>query len=110
MLHRIAKGMKDGALGLALKAYLNDRLKDYGDVLDCDVDTARGRISVRAHLRGDRDPITATVERYELVREGELVYATLQSFSSSRQWLTLLLSKLFTGKRYKLPNAVASLL
>lgn len=110
MLQRFAKGMKDGALGIALKAFLNERLKEYGDVLDCEVDTGRGRISIRAHLRGDRDPITATVERYELVTEGESVFATLQTFSSSRPWLTLLLGKLFTGKRYKLPNAVAGLL
>ncbi|MGQ0620664.1 MAG: hypothetical protein ACT4QA_12220 [Panacagrimonas sp.] len=110
MLQRFAKGMKNGALGLALRAFLNDRLSAYGEVLECDVDTDRGRISVRAHLKGERDPLTATVERYELVREGDTVHAILQSFSSSRPWLTLLLGKLFTGKRYKLPGAVAKLL
>lgn len=110
MLGRIAKGMKDGALGLALKAYLNDRLSDYGEVLDCSVDTTKSRISVRALLKGERDPINVAVERYELTREGERVYATLHAFSSSRPWITMLVSKVFTGKRYKLPSAVGGLL
>lgn len=110
MLRKLAMGMKDGAMGMALRAYLNDRLSHYGEVLDCSVDTRRGRISVRAMLKGEKEAINAAVERYDLVREGDNVYAILRSFSSSRPWLTLLLGKLFTDKRYKLPSAVANLL
>ncbi|HKY93198.1 MAG TPA: hypothetical protein VJM11_19255 [Nevskiaceae bacterium] len=110
MLGAIAKGMKDGALGLAIKAYVNDRLHDYGDVKDCSVDTKRGRIEIKALLKGDKEPIVAAVEKYELVREGGDVYAVLRTFSSMKPWLTLLLTKLFTNKRYKLPGAVGNLL
>ena len=110
MFAKFAKGMKDGALGIALKHYINDKLSEFGEVLDCSVDTSRARISLRALLKGEKDPINASVEKYELTREGDAVYATLRSFSSSRPWLTLLLGKLFTGKRYKLPSAVGNLL
>ena len=110
MLRKLALEMKDGAMGMALRAYLNDRLSNYGEVLDCSVDTRRGRISVRAMLKGEKEAINAAVERYELVREGDNVHAILRTFSSSRPWLTLLLGKLFTNKRYKLPSAVANLL
>lgn len=110
MLGRIAKGMKDGAMGIALKHYINDKLGEYGEVLDCNVDSEHARISIRALLKGDREPTNASIERYELSREGEAVYATLRTFSSSRAWLTLLLGKLFEGKRYKLPSAVGRLL
>lgn len=110
MLERLAKGMKDVGLAIALKAFLNDRLRDFGEVLDCEIDTGRSRISVRTLLKGERDPLTVSVERYELAMEGEQLYATLRSFSSSRPWVSLLLSKVMTGKRYKLPGAVARLL
>jgi hypothetical protein len=114
MLGKIAKSMKDGALGIALKAYVNDRLGEYGEVLACNVDTGKSRIAARVLLKGDKEPITAAVEKYELSTEGEgeaqVLYATLRKFSSSRPWLTLLLTKLFTDKRYKLPNAVRNLL
>lgn len=110
MFQRLAKGMKDGALAIALRAFLNERLKEFGEVLECDVDTGRSRISVRALLKGERDPLTVAVERYELTTEDEQLYATLRSFSSSRPWVSLLLTKVLTGRRYKLPGAVARLL
>ena len=55
MLGKLAKSMKDGALGIALKAYVNDRLGDYGDVLECSVDTSKGRISARVLLKGETE-------------------------------------------------------
>lgn len=110
MLGKIARGMKDGALGVAIKAYLNDQLSEFGEVQECKVDTRRSRIEIRALLKGEKEPVKAAVEQYELSEDGERLYATLRSFSSSRPWLTLLLQKLFTGKRYKLPSAVGKLL
>lgn len=102
--------MKDGALGLALKKFVNERLDAYGEVRDVKVDTKANRITVHALLRGERELVTAAVERYELERHGDEVYIVLHSFSTSREWLTLLLGKLLSGKRYKIPAAVAALL
>jgi len=102
--------MKDSALGMALKKFVNERLGEYGEVRDIKVDTKANKITLHAMLRGERELVTASVERYELDREGDDVYIVLRSFSTSRQWLTLLLSKLMTGKRYKVPGAVAALL
>ncbi|GAC1623230.1 MAG: hypothetical protein NVS9B10_08080 [Nevskia sp.] len=110
MLRSMARGVKDGALALSLKALVNDRFRDYGEVVDCSISTADNRLTVRALLKGEREPVTATVERYEIESEGEDRYIKLQQFTSSRAWLTLLLNKLFGGKRYKLPPTVARLL
>ncbi|MDR3414988.1 MAG: hypothetical protein P4L83_02280 [Nevskia sp.] len=110
MLKTLARGVKDGAMAMALKAYVNDRLSAYGEVTDCSVDTEASRLTVKAMLKGERDSVTATIERYEMEREGEDCYIVLKQFSSSRAWLTLLLTKLFAGKRYKLPGAVSALL
>lgn len=110
MLGGLLRGAKDGALGLSIKALVNDKFSDFGQVQDCSIDTAKNRIVLKALLKGETQPITAVVERYELQREGEDGYIVLKGFSSSREWLGLLLGKLFTGKRYKLPSAVTSLL
>jgi len=106
----IARGMKDGALAVALKAYVNDKLGAYGEIIDCDLDTKNSRVTIKAMLKGERETVTATIERYELEREGADRYIVLRSFTSSRAWLTLLLKQLFTNKRYKLPGAVSNLL
>jgi hypothetical protein len=110
MLMNMARGVKDGALAMALKAYVNDRLGAYGEVTDCSIDTRAGKLTVKALLKGERDKVTATIERYALEAEGADRYIVLQKFSTSRDWLTLLLTKFFTGKRYKLPAAVSALL
>ncbi|HSW13845.1 MAG TPA: hypothetical protein VLI06_13460 [Solimonas sp.] len=102
--------MKDAALGMALRAFINERLSDYGEIQDLKVDTGASRLKMHALLRGEQHPVSVTVERYELEREGDEVYVVLRQLSSSREWLTLLLRKLFTGKRYKIPAAAAALL
>ncbi len=110
MLGRMAKSMKDGAIAVGLRAYVNDKFSEYGEVLECQVDTDKSRLTVVARLKGERDTVSATIERYELQREGDKVYIQLQRFTSSRAWLTLLLNKLFSGKRYPLPSSMGSLL
>jgi hypothetical protein len=102
--------MKDSALAMSAKAYLNDRFSEYGEVLDCAIDTRAARLSITALLTGEREPITATVERYALDTEGDERYIVLHDFSSSRQWIGSLLTRLFSGKRYKIPSAVSKLL
>ena len=110
MLKGLARGMKDGALAVSLKAYVNDRLRDYGEIVECSIDTQLSRLTVKAMLKGERDPVTATVERYEIETEGEQRYIKLKQFSSSRTWLTLMLNKLLADKRYKIPTAVGKML
>lgn len=110
MLGQLAKSVKDGALAVGLKAYVNDKLKDYGEVLDCSIDTGKNTLSFRARLRGDREPVSATVSRYELEREGEDTYLTVKAINTSREWISLLLNKLLIGRRFKIPSKVAGLL
>lgn len=110
MLKGLARGVKDGAIAMSLKAYVNDKLSAYGEIVDVSIDTAVSRLTARALLKGERDPVTVTVERYEIETEGEDRYIRLKTFSSSRTWLTQLLNKLLSDKRYKIPNAVSRLL
>lgn len=110
MLKGIARTVKDSALALSLKAFVNDKLNEYGEVIDVTIDSAVNRLTARAMLKGERDPVTVIVERYELETEGDNRYIKLKTFSSSRSWLTQLLNKLLADKRYKIPAAVAKLL
>ncbi|MCX7059325.1 MAG: hypothetical protein QE272_02785 [Nevskia sp.] len=110
MLKGLARGVKDSAIAMSLKAYVNDKLSAYGEIVDVSIDTAVSRLTARALLKGERDPVTVTVERYEIETEGEDRYIKLKTFTSSRTWLTQLLNKLLADKRYKIPNAVSKLL
>jgi hypothetical protein len=110
MLGAFARGMKDGALALSLKALVNDKFGEYGEILDCNVDTKNNKLVLQAMLKGERERVTATIERYEIERDAEASYIVLKQFSSSREWLTMLLNRFLQDKRYKLPSAVTKLL
>ncbi len=110
MFGTLARGMKDGALGLSFRAYLNDKFKEYGEVTDVAVDTQANRLTLKAMLRGEKEAVSATIERYDIEKSAADYFIVLRQFSSSRAWLTLLLTQLFSGKRYKLPAAVSKLL
>ena len=102
--------MKAGAVAMAMKAFIGDRFGEYGEIEDLKVDLEAARMTLRAMLRGERQSVTVSVEHYELQEEGGEVYIVLRGFSSSREWLTLLLTKLFRDKRYKIPSAAAKML
>ncbi|MES2488730.1 MAG: hypothetical protein V4607_02995 [Pseudomonadota bacterium] len=102
--------LKDGAMSIALKAYLNDKFKAYGEVLDCEIDTVTTRMSLHALLHGESAPVTVAVERYDIKRDSEGTFVLLLEFSSSRSWVTTLLNSLFAGKRYSIPSAIGALL
>lgn len=106
----VLKAFKDGAIAVALKSYLNDKFGEYGQIQSCTLDSARGRLVLEAMLKGERETIKATLEHFELVREQGKPFMVLHEFSSSRQWLGLLLTKLFAGKKYPLPATFAALL
>ena len=110
MLAALARGAKDGVIAISLKALVNDKFGQYGDITDCSIDTKVNKVVVQALLKGERERVTINLEKYEIEREGEVSYIVLKRFSSSREWVTLLLNRFLMGKRYKLPSAITKLL
>lgn len=106
----ILTSLKDGAMAIALKAFLNEKFKAYGEVLDCQIDTVTASMSLHALLHGESAPVTVTVDRYEVKRDSEGPYIVLHQLASSRAWLTTLLNSFFSGKRYAIPSALGALL
>ena len=109
MLNKL-KGMKDGAIALFIRSFANEKLSQYGAIDDCQVDTAGARVQLRLRLKGELEPITVAIERYELERIGDERFIRLKSFSCSREWIGVALNQRLADKQFKLPGAVASLL
>lgn len=104
------QNMKDSALAMAMRKLIAEKFPEYGEVLDCSVDTEKNRIVLQALLRGERTPITATIDRYDIVQEAGDTFIVLHKLSASREWLAQLLARLGEGKRFKIPLAVSKLL
>ena len=104
------RAIKDGAIAMSLKALVNDKFGQYGDITDCSIDTKSNKVVVQALLKGERDRVTINLDKYEIEQEGAESYIVLKRFSASREWVALVLNKFLMGKRYKLPAAVTKLL
>jgi hypothetical protein len=104
------KNMKDGAIALFLKSFVNEKLSQYGEIQECQVDTANNRVQLKVMLKGEKEAIDLAVERYELERAGDERFIRLKSFSCSREWIGLALNQRLADKQFKLPSAVAGLL
>jgi len=110
MLGALARGAKDGALAMLIKGFVNDKFGMYGEVQDLTVDSKNNKLIAQVLLKGERERVTATIDRYELEQEGEEHYIVLKRLSSSREWLSLLLNRYLKDKRYKLPAAASKFL
>jgi hypothetical protein len=110
MLKRMARGVRDGAIAIAIRSWLNDRYGEYGKVSEVSLDVDKGTLRVTALLHGERDSITATVDRFTLHNEDGEWHVLIHSISASRAWLGQLLNRLGAGKRLPLPASVARLL
>jgi len=110
MLGALARGAKDSALSLLIKSFVNDKFGQYGEVQDCSIDSKNNKLIAQVLLKGERERVTASIDRYEIEQEGEDSYIVLKRFSSSREWLALLLNRFLKDKRYKLPPAVTKFL
>jgi hypothetical protein len=102
--------LKDGAIGMGLKALMNEKFKEFGETLDCSVDSGKSKFILKMRLKGELENMTVSIEKYSLEKEGEDSYIVLESFSASKEWMEAILKKYLTNKRYKLPSAVAGLL
>ncbi|MFP5307145.1 MAG: hypothetical protein ACLGI7_15155 [Gammaproteobacteria bacterium] len=110
VIGKLGRAVKDGALAVGLRAFFNDKFGEYGDVRDCAVDTAKGRIVAHVLMRGEREPLTITIERYELITEDGKVFIVIRKLSTTRQWITLLLNRVLDGRRFEIPASVSKIL
>ena len=68
MVLAMMRGMKNNALALSLKKYINDKFSDIGEVLECTLDTQAGELELKLRLSGETASVTLNLDRYEIVK------------------------------------------
>ncbi len=110
VIGRIGNAMKDGALGVAIRTWANDRYGEYGEIREVNVDTQAARIIAKVQMRGEREAISVSIERYELIQENGKVFLKIIRLTTTREWITRLLNRLLDGRRFELPASVGRIL
>jgi hypothetical protein len=94
---------KDRLISERIKQELNTRIARYGEVLEVKLNTRQRSVQLSIKLKGEPDPITVNVGKYELIKEDTKLSLSVdsQSIGASREWLTLLLQD--QAGRHRLP-------
>jgi hypothetical protein len=100
---------KDRLIGERIKQELNTHLARYGEVLDVKLNTRERSVQLSIKLKGEPDPTTVNIGKYELIKEDTKLWLTFdsQSIEASREWLTLLLQDQAGRQRLPVPQKYA---
>ena len=100
---------KDRLISERIKQELKTHLARYGEVLDVKLNTRERSVQLSIKLKGEPDPTTVNIGKYELIKEDTKLWLTFdsQSIEASREWLTLLLQDQAGRQRLPVPQKYA---
>src|SRR6202007_364413 len=100
---------KDRLISERIKQELNTHLARYGEVLDVKLNTRERNVQLSIKLKGEPDPITVDIGKYEFIKEDTKLWLSVdsQSIEASREWLTLLLQDQAGRQRLPVPQKYA---
>ncbi|MBV8097847.1 MAG: hypothetical protein JOZ31_01685 [Verrucomicrobia bacterium] len=100
---------KDRLISERIKQELNTHLARYGEVLDVKLNTRERGVQLSLKLKGEPDPTTINIGKYELIKEESQLWLAVdsQSIEASREWLTLVLQDQARRQRLPIPQKYA---
>ncbi len=102
--------VKDRALGLSVKAFINREIKEFGAATKVEVDSDAKMIRVQAALKGETSPVAIEARPYELSEENGIAYISFTKATASREWLAVVLNKYVAGQKFEIPPIARRLL
>lgn len=100
----------DSAASYFLERAARQHFEKYGTMLNFTLDT-RGRTArFDILLKGETDPVTVTIEEFELKSTEAGMVVVIHRLSTSREWMNLLALEFVKGKEFPIPGKWAGLL
>ncbi|MDB6167407.1 MAG: hypothetical protein JWM88_271 [Verrucomicrobia bacterium] len=101
---------KDFMTGKAAQTYINGMIGRYGEVRDLRIDTEAKTLELVCTLRGEAEPVTVRVDKYEIVQKGEKHFAQIVKCTCSRPWLQALVEDFAQSRPIEVPPWAVSAL
>jgi hypothetical protein len=102
IIHRAKEKVVVGAVRLWLKK----QLKRFGTMTSLQIDSKQKTMRLELELKGETSLITVEVGNYELLQRNEETFLRLNKVSTSREWMTTLLSELLPNQQFKVPTVL----
>lgn len=113
LLHAFAEllhSAKDAGASFVIERALAHRLQPYGRMLSLSIDSKTSRIQLEILPKGETQPITITIDEYQLTNEAGADLILIKKASASREWIDAILQDFAIGKTIPLPAKYAHFL
>ena len=101
---------KDLMTSKAAKAFVNERIKNYGQVRELSIDSKRRRIEVVCELKGEVSPIGVTIEKYHVEQKAGKTFIEVLDSSATRPWMQAAMRDHLHGRKFEVPGWAAAAL
>jgi hypothetical protein len=95
---------KDSSASLVIKRFVQKTISRYGDMINFNIDSRNKTVQLEVLLKGEQQPITLTVEEYELRNEDGAVYFVIKKATASREWVGVAVQHFWVGKKFRIPD------
>src|SRR3954467_6288304 len=110
----MAHAARDAGASFLVERAVAHRLQPYGRMLNLSIDSKTKRIRLEILLKGETEPVTVTIDEYQLTTAAGAEFILIKKASASREWINALIQDFAIGKTIPLPtkyaNVVKSLL
>ncbi|HPD21029.1 MAG: hypothetical protein ACOX3E_04550 [Desulfomonilia bacterium] len=106
----LARQGKDKMLSKTLEVLGRQVVSRYGTLRDITLDSHARKIEIEVLLEGESSPIRVSINRFDIVFEGEEAMVIFRDIAVSRAWMKTLAEDILVGKPLKIPHKYAKLL
>ena len=104
------KKLKDKALSKSLEVAINLKIKEYGEMLNLNLDSQNKTIDFEVMLKGEKEPLKVFVKNYEISEENGKYFLYAKDISTSREWINVVAENYLKGEKVELPEKIAKTL
>ncbi|WP_292658139.1 hypothetical protein [Nitratifractor sp.] len=104
------RNLKDKTLSRGLALALDKRIRQYGRILDLQLDSRNKRLELEILLKGEVEPLRVRIENYEVREEAGHWYLLAKELKSSREWIDILAREYLSQRPIEIPERYAKML
>ena len=101
---------KDRAVEASARAFLERKVKNFGQIEHLQMDTRNRTASITLTLKGEVSPITIEIRNYDVTQRDGASWIRVNNVTASREWMGLALQEYVVGQQFKLPGGASAFL
>ena len=109
-ISKVLNSVKNGAVEAGAKAYLNQKIGNFGSVTKFQLDPRERTLLVEVELKGESSPISVRVGSYELIDNQGTTCIAFHDVQASREWIGLAVEQYVAGRRFPIPDSLRKML